>query len=466
MTCRMILSIMGVVCLRFLFVTTPLGAQIPEGAPPQLWQEIQKLVALDAADADQFGRSVSISGDTLVVGADGDDDVGAAAGSAYIFERDGDVDNWGEVTKITASDGAAGDLFGGSVSISGDTALVAARLDDDAGDFSGSAYIFERSLGGADNWGEVTKLIASDAAAFDQFGISVSISGDTAVVGAHGDDDVGSGSGSVYIFERDQGGADNWGEVTKITASDGATADQFGFSVSISGDTVVVGAQGDNDAGNFTGSAYIFERNQGGTDNWGEVTKLTASDAAADAAFGSRVAVDAVSTISGDTVVVGAAGDDHAGDFSGSAYIFERNQGGTDNWGEVRKLTASDAATFDQFASSVSISDNTVVVGAGLTDDVGSDSGSAYIFERNLGGVDNWGEATKITASDAASADELGRSVSISGDTVVVGADENDDACPVDPDCDSGSAYIFKNSHIFTDGFETGDTSAWSGTAP
>ncbi|MCP4656476.1 MAG: hypothetical protein GY856_13775 [bacterium] len=420
--------------------------------PAQVWEQIQKLTASDAAAFDHFGFSVATSGDTVVVGAYGDADAGNQSGSAYVFERNqGGVGNWGQVTKLTASDAAEYDLFGFSVAISGDTVVVGAKWDDDAFPSdpdcdSGAAYVFERNQGGADNWGEVTKLTASDADYGDYFGGSVGISGDTVVVGAYGDD---YGSGSAYVFERNQGGAENWGQAKKLTASDGAADDQFGRSVDISGDTVVGGAYGDDDncppadPDCYSGSAYVFERNQGGADNWGQVIKLTASDADYGDQFGWSVA------ISGDTVVVGANGDDDAGNYSGSAYVFERNQGGADNWGQVIKLTASDADYGDFFGRFVAISGDTVVVGA-YRDDY--DSGSAYVFERNQGGAENRGQVIKLTAIG----DNFGLSVAISGDTVVVGTDEDGDA-----GFESGSAYVF-SSHIFSDGFESGEISAWS----
>jgi hypothetical protein len=291
-----------------------------------------------------------------------------------IFGRHhGGPDNWGEVLKFTASDAAGGDTFGKSVAIFGDTAVVGASLNDDNGRASGSAYIFGRNHGGADNWGEVTKITASDAATRDFFGTGA-ISGDTVIVGAH---QGLSGEGSAYIFGRNHGGPDNWGEVIKLTASDGARYDQFGGLVAISGDTAIVGANGNDDAG----SAYIFERNHGGVDNWGEVIKLTASDATFADNFGVSV------SISGDTAIVGARFNDDAGGQSGAAYIFGRNHGGTDNWGEVIKLTASDAAADDRFGQDVAIFgdifddlDSHWIVGAALNDDAGSASGSAYIY--------------------------------------------------------------------------------------
>jgi cysteine-rich repeat protein len=355
-----------------------------------------------------------------------------------VLERnEGGADNWGEVRKLTASDPAADDRFGYSVSISGNTAVVGAYRNDDAGTSSGSAYVFERNQGGADNWGEVRKLTASDAAAGDLFGYSVSIHGNTIVVGAYGND---ASSGSAYVYERNQGGVDNWGEVRKLTA---AAGDFFGISISIEEATVVVGAPGNDDAGTSSGSAYVFERNQGGSDNWGEVRKLTASDAYPDSAFGRSV------SLSGDTLVVGSDINDAGALNAGAAYVFERNTGGTDNWGESRKLTAPDAAEFDNFGSSVSISGDTVVVATPRTEDAGPETGSAYVFARNVGGADAWGFVQKLIASDAAAFDDFGADVSVAGDRVLVGA-------PGAGDVSGGAVYVLNtNCPICGDGDAT-----------
>ena len=162
-----------------------------------------------------------------------------------------------EIQKLVASDGAAYDGFGSSVSISGDYAIVGARSNDDNGNESGSAYVYYRNQGGPDAWGQLAKLLASDADTSDFFGISVSISGDYAVAGAYRDDDNGAHSGSAYVFYRNQGGTDAWGQAAKLTASDGAAGDLFG-TVSISGDYAVAGASGDDDSGAGSGSAYAF----------------------------------------------------------------------------------------------------------------------------------------------------------------------------------------------------------------
>jgi len=222
---------------------------IPPGGFVWVWEEQAKLLASDGDASDFFGRSVSISGDYAIVGADGDDDNGSGSGSAYIFRWDGT--NWVQQPKLLASDGAAGDYFGYSVSISGDYAIVGAGGDDDRGRESGSAYIFKR-VGVA--WVQQPKLLASSGDADDIFGYSVSISGDYAIVGAY---NAYYDKGSAYIFKRD---GLEWLQQPKLVASDGANNDNFGISVSTDGSHAVVGAYKDDDNGTDSGSAYVFVR--------------------------------------------------------------------------------------------------------------------------------------------------------------------------------------------------------------
>jgi len=378
------------------------------------WSEQEKLTAGDGSEGDYFGVSVSVSGDTALIGASYDDDNGNNSGSAYVFERSGA--NWSEQAKLMAGgNGAGGDYFGSSVSVSGDTAVVGDPNDANNSILSGSAYIFVRS---GTNWSEQAKLIAFDAAAHDQFGISVSISGDMVLVGAYGNDDDGSNSGSAYVFARS---GSTWIEQAKLAASDATIDNLFGWSVSLFGKTALVGRYA------YTyGSAYVFVQN--GT-NWNEQAKLTASDGAWADRFGASVSV------SGDTVLIGAYDDDDDGSSSGSAYVFVRN--GT-NWSEQVKLTAGDSAAGDYFGRSVSVDGDTVLIGADNDDDGGSSSGSAYVFIQS---GTNWSEQAKLTASAAAAGDYFGYSVSVSGDTALVGAYRDDNGVT-----DSGSAYAFVRS--------------------
>jgi hypothetical protein len=325
-----------------------------------------KLTAADGAGGDWFGRSVAISGDTAVVGAYFDD-VGANAdqGSAYVFARNGT--SWVQQQKLTAADGAALDMFGITVALSDDTAVVGAYNDDvGANTNQGSAYVFVRS---GTTWSQQQQLTAADGAADDRFGWSVAIAGDTAVVGAPYDD-VGAKAdqGSAYIFVR---GGTAWSQQQQLTAADGGADDLFGWSVAISGETAVVGAVCDDVGANADqGSAYVFVRS--GT-AWSQQQKLTTADGAAYDEFGESVA------ISGETTVVGADWDTvGANAYQGSAYVFARS--GT-TWSEQQKLTAADGAAEDDFGISVAIAGESAVVGARY-DDVGANTnqGSAYVF--------------------------------------------------------------------------------------
>ncbi len=330
------------------------------------WSEQAHLTASDGASNDYFGYSVALSGDTALVGAYQDQvGVNVKQGSVYVFVRSGTA--WTQQAKLTASDGAAGDLFGSSVALSGDTALVGAYMDNASG-AQGSAYVFTRS---GTTWTQQAKLTASDGATSDYFGISVGLSSDTALVGAY-KDDVGTRTdqGSAYVFVRS---GTNWTQQAKLTASDGVTSAWFGYSASLAGDTALIGAYQDPVNGNANrGSAYVFVRS--GT-TWTQQAKLTASDGGSYDEFGYSVA------LSGDTALVGAHHDNVGGMGQGSAYVFARS--GT-TWTQQTKLTASDGAASDLFGDSVALSGDTALVGAD-GDDVGANSnqGSAYFYQTN-----------------------------------------------------------------------------------
>ena len=317
-------------------------------------------------------------------------------------------------------------MFGYSVSVDGDTVVVGAHRDDN--NDTGSAYVFVKPSTGWASTVETAELTATDGAAGDQFGWSVSVEGDTVVAGAYGDDNF---TGSAYVFVRPSDG--EWAtttETAKLTASDGAGNEYFGSSVSVEGDTVVVGASLDDDNGANSGSAYVFVRPSTGWATATETGKLTASDGARNDYFGLSVSVY------GNTVVVGAERDDDNGSSSGSAYVFVKPSAGWADATETAKLTASDGAADDEFGGSVSVEGDTVVVGASLDDDNGAESGSAYVFLRpSTGWSATTTETAKMTASDGTVDDRFGRSVSVDGDTVVVGANQDE--------LGSGSAYAF-----------------------
>jgi hypothetical protein len=214
--------------------------------------ETQKIQASDKEADDRFGWSVAISGDYAIVGAYLEDTGGDAVGAAYIFKRDGT--SWAEQAKIQASDKEAGDRFGRSVGISGDYAIVGASHEDTGGENAGAAYVFKRD---GTSWAEQAKIQASDKQPTDEFGRSVAISGDYAIVGAYLEDTGGDKAGAAYIFKRD---GTSWTQQAKIQASDKQTLDEFGFSVAISENYAIVGAHLEDTGGDNAGAAYIFER--------------------------------------------------------------------------------------------------------------------------------------------------------------------------------------------------------------
>jgi len=279
----------------------------------QKWHQAAVLTAGDAAPGEQFGLTVSISDETIAVGARLDDGRGRNAGATYLFQRRAGI--WQQVVKLTASDAARGDLFG-RVSIDDGMMVVSADLNDDRGNAAGKAYAFEKR--GA-RWTEVATITASDAAAGDEFGFSLVLRGGNAVFGALGADGHAHKSGAAYVFERRRR---QWVQIARLTSSDGAASQLFGFSVSALADLIVVGAPGDRKG---TGAAYVFERRAG---RWIQTARLGASDAAPQRRFGNSVAATR------NPIVVGALtnGD---GTHPGAAYVFERRGG---SWSEVTKL--------------------------------------------------------------------------------------------------------------------------------
>ena len=400
-----------------------INATVPSHPLPSMagsWTEGQKLLAADGAANDNFGLWVAFNGDTALIGAWNDDDNGVDSGSAYVFIRTGTT--WTQQAKLLASDGQAGDSFGSSVSLSGDTALIGARWDDDNGNKAGSAYVFTRT---GTTWTQQAKLLAADGAAEDRFGGSVPLDGDTAIISAWFDNDNGNGSGSAYVFTRT---GTTWTQQAKLLASDGQAGDDFG-DVSLSGDTALIGAALDDDNGVDSGSAYVFIRT--GT-TWTQQAKLLASDGQAGDQF-SRWAV----SLDGDTALIGAEGDDDNGVDSGSAYVFIRT--GT-TWTQQAKLLASDGATQDYFGNSVSLSGDTALIGAENDDDKGINSGSAYVFTRT---GTTWTQQQKLLTSDGAAGDQFGYPVFLSGDTALITAVYDDDM-----GTNSGSVYVFTKSGL------------------
>jgi hypothetical protein len=457
---------------------------------------------------DEFGSLVAVSGDTVVVGApyefssatgvngNQNDNSAAYSGAAYVFVRSGS--SWSQQAYLKASNTDASDYFGETVAVSGDTIVVGASFEasnaigvngnqnDDSAARAGAAYVFVRS---GTTWSQQAYLKASNTESGDSFGNSVAISGDTIVIGAELEDSSATGvngdqtnnlasfAGAAYVFVRSGG---TWNQQAYLKASNTDTdpnaRDAFGCSVAVSGDTIVIGAhREDSDAigvnGDQTnndlpesGAAYVFVRSAG---TWNQQAYLKASNTDGGDFYGNAVAV------SGDTVVVGAWYEDSNatgvnGDqtnnlaaMSGAAYVYVRSGG---SWSQQAYLKASNTDAADNFAYSVSISGDRIVVGAfdedsnatgvyGNQNDNSADhSGAAYLFTRSGG---SWSQLFYIKPSNTNAADLFGHSVAISGETFISGArheasnatgvngNQNDNSAT-----NAGAAYVFTVSDV------------------
>ncbi len=368
-----------------------------------------KLLASDGTADQQFGVSVDLWGDVAIVGAYGDETFGRYSGAAYIFRFDGS--NWIEEAKLLAPHGASGQQFGISVAVEGELAVVGARGDSGIGPITGAVHVFR--FDGL-SWAVDAKLFASDGSARDMFGTDVAISGHRIVVGAQTAQGNAPYSGAAYVFGYD---GSEWVEEAKLAASDGEYDDEM-KAVDIEGDTVVAGAFLDDDGGSSSGSAYVF-RFDG--KHWLEDAKLVASDATRSAYFGQAVAV------SREVIAVGAPSEE-------SVYVF-RLEG--KNWVEEVKLTVSDADPVgDYFGHSVSLSAGKLLVGAPRINGNAGNSGAAYLFR--FDGT-SWVEEAELLASDGQPNDAFGSiGLALSGNAALVGARNHDENGE-----DSGAAYVF-----------------------
>jgi hypothetical protein len=373
-----------------------------------------KLTSPNAQQGDEFGRAVAILGEIAVVGVP---NAASGTGAAYVFQKT--TTGWQFDQQLPANPVGASS-FGASVAIDGDRIVVGAPGDETVDIGAGAAYVFVHAPG---KWTPEAKLIGSENSAFDNFGISVAIKGDTIVCGAFGNSDPGlSEVGSAYVFRRAAG---LWHQEQELTASDGASLARFGLSVAMNEDTVAVGADGDAELGFFSGAVYVFTFN-GST--WTQQQKLHAHDAQASASFGFHLAM------SGDTIVIGAPQNQVGNHTLGAAYIFTRS---SQEWLQDRKLVAKDSDTFDGFGLHVAISGDTIAVGSVNDHDAAPSAGAAYVYKRN--GQAGWSLQEKLFASDAMQNDAFGCAVAVSNNTVLVGAFGRSDVA-----LNAGAAYVYE----------------------
>lgn len=433
---------------RYLVLIPVVALSLALSAPTP-FPSFVKRTPSDGGPQDRYGQSLAMTPATVIVGAPNADLSTAPgdslAGAVYILDRDhGGTGAWGETTKLLGSDTLGGDYFGYAVAIDGDRVLVGARHHDGQASFEGAAYVFERNWGGLHNWGEVTKIAhpGEPPNAFDEFGQAVALSGDTAAIGTPYLKE--PNMGGVYLFERNTGGADSWGKVKEIVGG----GRFFGIDVALDGSTLAVGASLDQVGDDWPGAVYVYERDAGGTGAWGQVRKVVPPDPAVAILFGNAVDLD------GDTLVVGTS--------TSAVYLFERHQNGLDHWGFVKKIFGPASS---QFGDDVSLDGDLLLVGAWGWNGC---QGAAFVYQRDRGGPDQWGLFDSLTDLPFALDDCACSTVALAGDTLALGAPDDDD--DIDPTGlpDMGSIYVLgrDSSFLFADGFESGNTTRWSSMMP
>lgn len=403
------------------WITSLLSAAAFAALPAYAVAPAQVPLAIDGNAWEGWGSAVAVNGDTAVITStlarvDGNDGYGAA----YVYVRSGD--GWVRQARLTAADPESFTNYGRSVAIAGNTIVVGASNADGLQNATGAAYVYTRS---GTTWTQTAKFSASDGEGFSDFGMTVSLSGDTIAVGAPstfiGDENV---QGAVYVFVRS--GA-TWTQQAKLIASDGAAFHNLGSAVSIDGNTLVAGAhQAEANGTTFAGAAYVFVRS-GST--WSEQAKLVANDAGFSDEFGISVALD------GDHALIGSRGA-NVGTASdqGAAYAFVRS-GST--WTQEAKLVATDGVAGDLFGAAVALDGDTALVGAplsGALSGVDLDRGAIYAFSRSTG---TWTQTSHVTAVDFAQGDQFGASLGLSGTTVTAGAPR----AKVGENLEAGKAY-------------------------
>jgi hypothetical protein len=400
--------------------------------------ETAKLAAPDVFGQDQLGLSVAVDGDIAVAGAPNDE---FGQGSVYIYEYDALTNGWKAKTKLLNPTGLMSTNFGQSVAVSGDIVVVGAPEPFPA-ERNGVVYVYQRP---AEGWpmeppllDPIATLTASDGEANDNFGYSVAMDGDTIVVGCYLDEHVEVNNGSAYVFTKSGASWTTMNETARLTPSRTELELHFGVCVAIDGDTIVVGADRDSENVFSAGAAFVFEKPGAGWVDGTERAKLTASNPVDTDRLG--LSVD----VSGDTVVAGAWGDDTVASKAGAAYVFVSG-GDWANMTETAKLTSSDGVSGDHLGWSVAIDNDVVAAGAPGNLFDGAGDGKTYLYLKPFSGWSSASETAVFANSDAPGTtgtsgfgDEFGIAMAMTGGRVVSGARYHD----TEGYSQSGAAYV------------------------
>ena len=380
------------------------------------WEQAYKTLTSGQPASGQRDYTVAVHDNYAVVGARLDETEGVYGGAAYVFHFDGN--EWTEEFRLVPSDLENSDYFGSSVAIYDQTIIIGSHGDNEGGFLSGAAYVFDRNN---DGWQQSAKLVSTHADPYDEFGKSVSVWANRVVVGAHQEGPDQEYTGAVHVFELEN---DDWVNTATFQPKDIARGDRFGSSVDIHGDYIAVGAIYGNEFASQKGAAYIFHHD--GTD-WVEQAKLNGSTTGRDDKFGTSIAID------GGRVVVGS----QLTNRMGAAYVFDRTGS---VWTETAVLHSSDQASYDQFGYSVDVLDDRAIVGAIQQSAQGDKTGAAYIFRKTDQG---WVEEQRLNADDQQTRHYLGWGVALSKSFALVSARPN--FSNTDP---AGAAYFYRSSPI------------------
>jgi len=452
------------------------------------WGLLTKISPPDSLHSAQFGQSVAISGNHVLIGDLMDETGGYQHGSAFIFEQDNmDISNWERNHKLERENGFSRRAFGKSVSISHDFAAIGASGAMDGGWQSGSVFIYHIDEEGKNNWGQVTELKAPDPQKYDRFGFSTSLSGDYLIVGSIGYDGKRENLGAAYIFKKEEGSGNKWNNLVKLVTDSSETIYNFGWSVSIDNDLAIVKAGKDQFKEEWSGLVYVFQKDKGGKDNWGQVAKILPNKDINPIGFGNNI------FLSNDILVVSCSSNSSNENSGNIACMYQKDKGGKDNWGLVKIISLEGkyvpkniqarsvsvdenllvvgvvglgttkvhvfekdkggkdnwghVARLDAFGEAVSISKDYILAGNFNYSDTGPYSGSAFLFYKDEGGKDNWGQIAKLKSSVASSYDYFGESVCIDGDQIIVGSPR-----AFVGGFDSGAAYFFNIRELISSG--------------
>jgi|GEM_PF-4311367 len=416
----------------------------------QLWDQQAKLVhATDGSGdtADLGGGSIDIDGYTVITGAEQDESSGAPnSGAAFIYYKNqGGIDNYGLVVELTGSDTDAGDQFGAAVAVDGNYAVVGARTAEFSSGFpteTGTAFIFKKDEGGADNWGEVDRLAGAFTAG-SNFGNAVAIEGDIVAIGALGT----SVGGQVNVYEND--GADNFLAVgAAIPNPTSVAGSRFGTSVALLGDLLFVGADSANSANGFSGEVYVFDRNNGGANNWGLIQTIT-PPVNGQIRFGDNIDAN------GPYLIISADRETHSGvTWAGAAYLYDNSSG---SYSVNTKFTRSSPQLRDFFGADVGINDGRAIIGMPSTNGEANEDGGAFIYFEDQLGIGVWGEEEALspwsnppinTNIDFEADSQYGSAVAIDLAWAGVGAKKKSETV-----VDHGATYIYTNPLLLSTEF-------------